>query len=387
MNMARKHVKVEPDRWYYWCDRLGLLVWQDMPSGGAGKGEDRRASDEAAAQFEAELKAMLDGLHNHPSVILWVIFNEGWGQFDTARLATWTKEYDPARLVDAVSCGKTFDSGDVIDDHPYWIPNAPKGDGKRALVLGEFGGRAMVVPGHVVTERDVWGHPGGTVLASPWELTRHYLKLMRKVYEEKEAHGLNAAIYTQLTDVERECNGMVTYDRAAVKVDPEQMAAFFQGRFPPPCEFKVLSPAARKKDSVLWRYTTEKPADDWFKPDFDASAWTEGPSAFGSSPREQTPWKTRDVWIRREFEIGNEKLVRPQLLAHHAEGAEVYLNGLLAAKLTGYTLEYQEYEIQPEARASLKPGKNILAAHGCHKGNGQLLDVSVVEPVAVREGK
>ena len=386
-NVSRKHVKVEPDRWYYWCDRLGLLVWQDMPNGGAGKGQDQRTSDEAAAQFEADLKHMLDGLHNHPCVIMWILFNESWGQYDTVRLTTWTKNYDPTRLVSAVSCGNTFGAGDIIDDHPYWIPNAPKADAKRAVVLGEFGGRSMVVPGHVITEKDVWGHPGGTVLASPWELTTHYTKLMRKVYEEKETHGLNAAIYTQLTDVERECNGMVTYDRAVVKVDLKRISEVFQGRLPPPTEFRALSPIASKKVPVLWRYTTERPAEDWYKPGFATAAWQEGPSAFGSSPREQTAWKSREVWIRREFEIGDEKRVRPQLLAHHAEGAEVYINGVLAAELSGYTLEYQEYEIRPEALATLKPGRNLIAAHGTHKGNGQLLDVGVVAPLPATEGQ
>ena len=385
-NASRKHVKVEPDRWYYWCDKLGLLVWQDMPSGSAGK-NNKRESDEAAAQFESDLKAMIDGRYNHPSVIMWVLFNESWGQYDTARIAEWTKSYDPSRLVNAVSCGPTFDSGDIIDDHPYWIPNAPKGDGKHAVVIGEFGGRAMVVPGHCIIEKDVWGHPGGTVLASPWELTRHYVKLLRKVYDEKDAHGLNAAIYTQLTDVERECNGMVTYDRAVVKVDLKDIAAAFQGCLPPPPEFKMLSPTANKKAPVLWRYTTEKPADDWFRPEFDALAWKEGPSAFGASPREQTAWKTPHVWIRREFEIGGDRLNAPQLLAHHALGAEIYINGVLANTMTGYTIEYQEYELSSAARATLKPGKNVLAAHGSHNGNQQLLDVGVVDLLPPAQGK
>jgi beta-galactosidase/beta-glucuronidase len=157
-NLARKHVKIEPDRWYYWCDKLGLLVWQDMPAGNNGDAEAKK-------QFEVELKNLVEGRWSHPAIIMWVVFNEGWGQYDTARIATWAKSYDPSRLVNAVSCGPTFDSGDIIDDHPYWIPNAPKGDGKRAIVIGEFGGRALVVPGHCISEKDVWGHPGGTVLA------------------------------------------------------------------------------------------------------------------------------------------------------------------------------------------------------------------------------
>jgi len=373
-NATRKHVKVEPDRWYYWCDRLGLLVWQDMPSGGG------QTSPAAARQFEAELKAMVEGLANHPAVIMWVIFNEGWGQYDTERLTTWVKQLDPTRLVDSVSCMAPPSVGDVIDDHPYWVPRAPKPDGRRALVIGEFGGRAMVIPGHVISETRVFGHPGGTVLASPWELTTHYVQLLRHVFEEKERSGLSAAICTQLTDIEGECNGFLTYDRAVVKVNLDQVAAVSRGQLPRLKHFRALSPTAEKQP-VIWRYTTKRPAADWHKPGFDTSTWNEGPAPFGASPRERTAWKTPNVCIRREFEIGKEPLVMPQLIAHHALGAEVYINGILAAKLTGYTIEYQEYEIRPEARASLRPGKNLLAVHAFHDGKRQLIDVGVVDPM------
>ena len=373
-NATRKHVKVEPERWYYWCDRMGLLVWQDMPSGGG------QTSPAAARQFEAELQAMVEGLANHPAIVMWVIFNEGWGQYDTERLTARVRELDPTRLVNSVSCTAPPGVGDVIDDHPYWIPRAPKADGRRAVVLGEFGGRAMVVPGHVISESRVFGHPGGTVLASPWEFTTHYIQLLRHVFDEKENGGLSGAICTQLTDVEGECNGFVTYDRATVKVDLAQVAAANQGRLPPPRQFRALSPTADKQP-VTWRYTTVQPPADWYRPGFDASAWKEGPAPLGASPRERTPWKTPDVWLRREFQLGNEPLVLPQLIAHHALGAEVYLNGIPAAKLTGYTIEYQEYEVRPEARASLKPGKNLLAVHAFHDGHQQLIDVGVVDPL------
>jgi hypothetical protein len=377
-NATRKHVKVEPQRWYYWCDRLGLLVWQDMPSTGGPP------TPATAREFEAELKAMVQGLAGHPSVIMWVIFNEGWGQYDTQRLTAMVKQLDPSRLVDSVSCMAPPGVGDVIDDHPYWVPATPKADGRRATVLGEFGGRAMVVPGHVISETRVFGHPGGTILASPWELTVHYLQLMRHVFQEKEKNGLSAAICTQLTDIEGECNGFLTYDREVVKVDLERVVAANRGQFPPLTQFRVLSPSGQK-ERVLWRYSTEQPAADWNKPGFDASAWKEGPAPLGASPRERTAWTTPNVWMRREFDVGPEKLRLPQLIGHHATGAEVYLNGILAAKLTGYTLEYQEYEIRPEARASLKPGKNLLAVHAFHEGKQQLIDVGVVDPLPPAE--
>ena len=379
-NTTRKHVKVEPDRWYYWCDRLGLLVWQDMPSGGG------HTSPAAARQFESELQAMVKGLVNHPSVVMWVIFNEGWGQYDTERLTHGVKQLDPTRLVDSVSCIAPKGVGDVIDDHPYWIPRAPQADGQRALVAGEFGGRALVVPGHVISETRAFGHPGGTVLASPWEYTTHYLQLLGHVFREQEKHGLSGAICTQLTDIECELNGFLTYDREVVKVDLDLVAAANRGRLPPPQQFRALSPTAEKQP-VPWRFTTEQPGADWYQPGFDASAWKEGPAPLGASPRERTVWTTPHVWIRREFEIGSEPLVMPQLIAHHALGAEVYINGILAAKLTGYTIEYQEYEIRPEARAWLKLGGNLLAVHAFHDGNQQLIDVGLADPVPAETAK
>jgi beta-galactosidase/beta-glucuronidase len=142
-NVTRKHVKVEPDRWYYWCDKLGLLVWQDMPSGDRSIKDgqpDLVRTPESARQYEVELKRMIDGLHNHPSVILWVVFNEGWGQFDTPRIVAWTKKHDPTRLVDCASGWNDHAGvGDVHDIHVYPGPGAPPVEKTRAGVLGEFG--------------------------------------------------------------------------------------------------------------------------------------------------------------------------------------------------------------------------------------------------------
>ena len=211
------------------------------------------------------------------------------------------KQLDPTRLVDSVSCMAPPGVGDVIDDHPYWVPRAPKADGRRGLVIGEFGGRAMVVPGHVISETRVFGHPGGTVLASPWELTTHYVQLLRHVFAEKEKNALSAAICTQLTDIEGECNGFLTYDRAVVKVDLDQVAAANQGRLPPQRHFRALSPTAEKQP-VIWRYTTAQPAADWYKPGFDASAWKEGPA-----PRRAARGKRRRGKRRTRGSAGNSR--------------------------------------------------------------------------------
>src|SRR5262249_30610549 len=155
-NLARKHVKVEPERWYYWCDKLGLLVWQDMPSGDKsapwGKGEITR-SPESAKQFELELQRMIEGRRNHPCIVQWVPFNEGWGQYDTARIVQSIKKQDPSRLVDCSSGWNDMNVGDVHDIHAYPGPGSPDPEPKRAAVLGEFGGLGLGVDGHTWSKK------------------------------------------------------------------------------------------------------------------------------------------------------------------------------------------------------------------------------------------
>ena len=219
-NTTRKHVKVEPDRWYYWCDKLGLLVWQDMPS--ADLGQNVRLNDAQAAQFEVELKAMIDGLWNHPCVIQWEVFNEEWGQHDTFRLAQWVKTYDSTRLTNAVSGFEKFHAGDVTDDHSYPGPSAPHPDDQMISVLGEFGGITVDYPGHMWTEASKT--VGYNPIGKPDLLAHDYPELMKKIWPLIDNPGLSAAIYTQITDVEQEANGLMTYDRIP-KVDPEIIRA------------------------------------------------------------------------------------------------------------------------------------------------------------------
>jgi hypothetical protein len=200
-----------------------------MPSGDrsiSGKQPDLVRSPESAKQFEAELKCMIDGLYNHPCVVCWVVFNEGWGQFDTARLTTWVKEYDPTRLADAASGWTDRKVGDVHDVHAYPGPASPDPEPKRAAVLGEFGGLGLGVEGHTWAQKGSWGYRN---LRSRDELTRRYEELLRGVWRLKDEKGLSAAVYTQITDVETEVNGLLTYDRATVKVDPERAAAANRG--------------------------------------------------------------------------------------------------------------------------------------------------------------
>ncbi|HEV2207467.1 MAG TPA: glycoside hydrolase family 2 TIM barrel-domain containing protein [Verrucomicrobiae bacterium] len=224
-NLARKHVKVEPDRWYYWCDKLGLLVWQDMPSGDRFIGDrdsDITRSPESASEFEQELTALVDGRRNHPCIVMWVPYNEGWGQWNTAHVVDLIKNLDPSRLVDDASGWADRGVGDVNDMHRYPGPGAPQPEEKRAIVLGEFGGLGLPVSGHTWQAEKNWGYRSFTNSAA---LTSAYLDLVNKLSPLIDEKGLSAAVYTQTTDVEVEVNGLMTYDRELVKMDWQKIAA------------------------------------------------------------------------------------------------------------------------------------------------------------------
>lgn len=218
MNFVRKHGKVEPARWYYWADKLGLLVWQDMPSLDASHDPIPMAKN----NFEHELLAMVDQLRSITSIIGWVPFNEGWGEYDTARIANAVKAADPSRLVDAnsgVNCCKSrgdSGAGDIVDDHTYVGPGrtpARRGD-NRVRVDGEYGGLGLV------GAANRWPGPPQSyeMTDSPAHLTERYVTLSRALESVAHGGGLSAAVYTQITDVENEVNGFLTYDRQYMKM-------------------------------------------------------------------------------------------------------------------------------------------------------------------------
>jgi len=230
-NMVRKHVKVEPERWYYHADRLGLLVWQDMPNGDRHierTGPDLVRSSDSASVYHKELKAMIDTHANHPSIVVWVPFNEGWGQFDTDAVLSLVKEYDPTRLVDGPSGWADRGSGDIYDLHDYPGPPllAPL-ELDRAVVLGEFGGLGLPLEGHLWWNKRNWGY---RTYATTDELHESYEELMKRL-SPLVVKGLAAAVYTQTTDVEGEVNGLMTYDREVVKFDAESLTAIHQALY------------------------------------------------------------------------------------------------------------------------------------------------------------
>ncbi len=379
-NMTRKHVKVEPERWYYWCDRLGLLVWQDMPAGDWGIGPndpDLKRSPESAREYEAELTAMIDDLRNHPSIIMWVVFNEGWGQFDTARIVELARKLDPTRLVNGAS-GWTDrpDIGDVHDMHNYPGPGTFAPEPRRAAVLGEFGGLGLGVEGHTWSSK-TWGYRG---TSNRDELTRKYEGLLARAWGLAAEKGLSAAVYTQLTDVETEANGLLTYDREFVKVNLDRASVVNRGEFASLPMAEVVVPTSQTAPQT-YRYTTAKPAEGWARPDFDDSGWKQGPGVLGTKGTPgavvRTEWRTPDVWVRRTIDVPARDPGRLVLLLLHDEDAEVYLNGVLAARAEGYNTDYEEMAISEAARAAIRPGKNVLAIHCRQTGGGQSIDAGL----------
>jgi beta-galactosidase/beta-glucuronidase len=241
-NMLRKHVKVEPARYYYTCDQLGLIVWQDMPNGakpvgdlhslsailfGHNRSDDKNFAfagreDPASRQdFRCEMEEMVEHLYNFPCIGVWVPFNEGWGQFEAREMALWLKKLDPTRLVDHASGWYDQHAGDFKSLHVYFksLPRL-KPEKKRAAVLSEFGGYSLNLEGHLWNSEASFGY---RKFKTSQELTEAYLRLLRKELQPLVAAGLSAAIYTQTTDVEIEINGYVTYDREALKMDLEQI--------------------------------------------------------------------------------------------------------------------------------------------------------------------
>ena len=224
-NMVRKHVKVEPARWYTHCDQLGLIVWQDMPNGGPSpqwqarnyfNGTEVIRSAASEANYCKEWKEIIDCLYSYPSIAVWVPFNEAWGQFKTPEIVAWTKEYDPSRLVNPASGGNHYTCGDILDLHHYPDPNMFLYDPRRATVLGEYGGIGLVVEGNTwVNDKKNWGY---VKFNTSDEVTNEYIKYGKHLLELIRK-GFSAAVYTQTTDVEGEINGLMTYDRKVIKMN------------------------------------------------------------------------------------------------------------------------------------------------------------------------
>lgn len=374
-NTTRKHVKIEPSRWYYWCDKLGLLVWQDMPNGSAGK--DARgnqdgvpSSKEKADQFELEIREMIGQFYNHPSIIMWVIFNEAWGQYDTLRLTEMVRHEDPTRLLNSGSGWfLPKDCGDVVDRHKYkgTVPVSP--EEKRIGTLGEFGGFGLVAADNQWVQGQTESSVYGTCIDQR-DYENQYLNAWRKAFEYDKVSGTSAAIYTQLTDVETEVNGLLSYDRKVIKADVDLFAKAVKRReLPKQPAVRMLIPTSSETPQE-WRYTEEKPDEGWNQPGADLSAWKKGKGVFGhkfhrnGSINIGTEWKSLNLWVVRTFDLPDEPLKRPVLRIAFDDNATIYINGIETLTLKrGNNRNYQDIPLPPHTARALNQGANTLAIH------------------------
>ena len=377
-NMVRKHIKVEPARWYYWTDKLGLMVWQDMPSADSyidtKKYPAPPVNNEA---FKTELQRMVETHWNVPSIIMWDIFNESQSQHDTVQLVGMVKKLDPTRLVNEASGGSYHGAGDVYDEHHYPPPACPKPNEWQAIACGEYGGIGYNVPDHTWT-----GKGGGyTDVHDPEDLLSLYAEYANLVKDFRDKNGLSAVVYTQLTDVETEINGLMTYDRVS-KVDPALIAKATHFEYPNPTYQEVVPTS--EKTAQTWHYTTDAvQGNAWEKEAFDDSAWPEGTAGFGNAADVQgnTAWTTGDIWIRRHFNPGEltpEQIDRLMVRDFHDEDVQVYINGVQAYASRGFITAYEYTNVSAAAKKAIKPNAdNVLAVH-CHQTEGgQFIDVGL----------
>ena len=387
-NTARKHVKVEPARWYYHCDRLGLIVWQDMPNGNLRRGSsgsllvrpeheaDADRPAESATQFEAELAELIDSFSFFQSIVMWVPFNEGWGQYDVARIDSMIRERDPTRLINATSGWTDRGIGDVFDAHLYPGPGMERVPQDRATLLGEFGGLGWPVDGHLWwTDRRNWGY---RTYFSREELNARYSEVVGNLVGPR-ALGLAAAIYTQTTDVEGEVNGLMTYDRELVKFDEERLNALHDRIYASEGVAGVLLPTSEYRPHE-WEYRMSAPEGDWTDSD-SADGWQAGAAPFqsGSNPNlpTGTVWEGGPIWIRAAFDL---ETVPDNLWieAYHAvDSGTVYLNGQEILDFDGLRLGGQRHYRHMDMSAHvglLRQGPNVLAVTGEYAEAQRALD-------------
>ena len=361
-NTIRKHIKVEPSRYYYQADSIGVLLWQDMPSGfkwpdhpSHVKHEDKEdwaRPKESAIQFEKEWKAIMDHLRFFPSIVMWVPFNEGWGQYDTKRITEWTKQYDPTRIVNSPSGWTDRGVGDVLDVHQYPGPGMGivEQNKNRAMVLGEFGGLGLVIKGHIWDpNKRNWGYKTYTqdsVLVREYTELMHNLALMVK-------RGLAAAIYTQTTDVEGEVNGLMTYDRKVIKIEENLLRRLHAPMYDQPDDGVITFINQRSEtDRPLLLYSYNATSTDWL---------TTSSTNFQQSKQPVELKKDGNVFAYQNVDL--KKVPEGLGLKLYASGnVTVYINGVLVWSEDEVRIKRHYDDINlSQFTHLLKPGHNRIA--------------------------
>jgi hypothetical protein len=387
-NMVRKHIKVEPQRWYYWADKLGIMVWQDMPSANSYIHDKKVIKVD---QFEHELGRMIETHFNSPSITTWVIYNETQGQktLDGKNLSQQmydiVKEKDANRFINIASDNIYKDDlGDILDYHSYPGPRGVRSK-TMASACGEFGSIGLAIKGHEWIPNK---GASGLMLNTQQELEDTYETYIRMLSEFKWSHGMSGAVFTQLTDVEQEINGFLTYDRV-LKVDVAKIKKMNKKLIDRMIvDLKQILPNG-DVEAVWWKYTTAKPASGWKGADFEDEAWKSGRAGFGAGAPPHsvinTNWDSDDIWLRKEIEIGKlnaEELDDLLLRVYYDEDFEVYINGVLAVSTKGFTSSYTSLPLSDEAKKAIKvKSKNTIAVH-CHQTTGdQFIDIGLIKPI------
>jgi len=373
-NMDRVHIKVQPERFYYYCDKLGILVWQDMISPGSNL---LRSETGGGKAWEAEWETIIDQLYNYPSIVQWVVFNESWGQFDTERITDWTKWKDPSRLVTNASGWVDRNCGDIRDFHDYtvypsmgWTPRKYP----RAMVLGEGGGHELIVRDHLwkpdieIPERvDRSGDLIREVVSSPKDLDERYSLWVENLSALRK-YGLNAVVYTQISDVENELNGWLTYDRKVSKLAIERFAELHSQLFRPfPLKAKTIVPLSMVSPQK-WNYSTGEQPSDWYRQG-NKGGWSTGNGPFGvplvNAPDVNTTWNTGTLYLHREFNLTTvpSKL---SVIAYNQGLTDVYINGEFAIQINNLRrwdteIKVSEVALPEKAAKLLKKGVNQIS--------------------------
>ncbi len=401
-NMIRKHIKIEPRRYYAYCDKIGMLMWQDQVSQGFGPDTQPKGSnppwtrlapnpidgvwpDEAHEQWVIEYKRMVDHLRDVPCIAVWAPFNEAWGQHRTMEVGKMAVAYDKTRPINIASGGNFWPIGDIADEHAYPDPAFPIND-KRfddyVKVVGEFGGHGMPIEGHLWNKDSPnWGYGGLPKDLAEWK--QRYTRSIGVLVGLRK-RGVCAGVYTQTTDVEVEINGLRTYDRLN-KVEPSWLKPLSDLLLNTPDVVKatVLMPTSEKQ-AQTWRFTTEAPAAGWESSDFNDAAWSQGKGGFGTRETPNThvgtEWKSPDIWLRRDFQLTSLPKGQVVLRLFHDDDTVVFLNGVKIVEVKNHTTGYVDFLI-PQTGV-LKAGRNVLAIHTHQNTGGQFIDAGIVEESA-----
>ena len=378
-NTVRKNAKVEARRWYWHCDRLGLMVWQDMPHGDS-------ATKEGYALFEDEAHRHVANLKVYPSIVMWILHDREWldnGVIDD-RLKNDVKILDPTRLVSCASGIQVEDGGDIIDTHGQPDPVMQKHDPRRASVMGLYGNPGIAPPDLVNFKIFRPGsdfHSAFAPRPQPLAVSSEKTLQMMSSLVLLNHYGLSGAIFSSLADSENNHDGLMTFNRKIERCDAEKLSSSAKPLWGLPLEVKTIIPTAQERAGE-WRYSIEKPADEWARAEFDDGKWATGLNGFGYGAHLgniRTKWNAREIWLRRDFIWEGGELSAPWFLSFNTAIGEIYINGEHASTMTDRSLNYV---CRPALLGiKLKKGRNVIAVHGHQTFDRQYLDVGLVDVV------